>query len=441
MKIGAFFVGLLVIMAVVSRPLLAQDNSQRENFARAYAFYVKGDSARAKEFFSNARDAKFRLADYSLYYLGLIAFNEANWDESRQLLTQLRRRYPQSIWFYPAALQCSKIDIAEKQYADAVDALQALRGAQGAKNEVVQEATYLLAQTYEAQENYALAYSLYRDLRDQFPNSRWTPAARKDQARLRNKFPDLFGLTTVQGISDEADRLTRERGFGDAEILYKKLINTVTEPDSRLGYLAKLGALYLASGKRDEAIPLLNLIAREFPDSSEAPKALYQIGQTLWNRHENAKAIEYLKIVLDKYPASAYSDRAQYASADIYDYFGQRDEAIHAYNRVVTQFPDSRLRGDCLDLLPHSGLAGGGGWICLARRSAGRRWISHPRALLARPEHRKHGQLRRSQGSLPENYKNRRGKLLSRSGLALLAAVGRRRRGDETIGASCALGT
>ncbi len=348
MRIGTLLIGLLTIMAGLTRPLSAQENDQRENFARAYAFYTQGDLAQAKEFFSNALDAKFRLADYSLYYLGMIAFNEGNWDESRQRLTQLRRRYPQSIWFYPAALQQAKIDLAEKKYAQAEDTLQALRSADGVKSEIIQEATYLLAQTHEAQENYALAYSLYRALRDQFPNSRWTPAARKDQARLRNKFPELFALDTPQAMADEADRLTREREFGEAETLYKQLITNVTESDLRLSYLARLAALYLANGKREEAIPLLSLIAHEFPDSSEAPKALYQIGKTLWNRHENGKALEYLKLVLEKYPASPYSDRAQYASGDIYEYFGQRDEAIDAYNRVIMEFPNSRVRGDAM---------------------------------------------------------------------------------------------
>ncbi len=348
MRIGTIFIGLLAMWEVLGHPLSAQENDARESFARAYALYTQGDSAQAKEFFSNALDPKFRLADYSLYYLALIAFKENNWDDSRQLLTRLRQRYPQSIWFYPAALQQAKIAMAEKQYADAADALQALRAANGVKNEIIQEATYLLAQTCEAQENYALAYSLYRDLRDQFPHSRWTPAARKDQARLRNTFPESFALTTLQAMADEAERLAREREFGEAETLYKKLIQNVTEPDSRLGYLGKLAALYLANGKRDEAIVLLSLIAREFPDSSEAPKALYQIGQTLWNRHENNKALEYLKLVLEKYPTSSYSDSAQYAAGDIYEYFGKRDEAIDAYNRVITQFPNSRFRGNAM---------------------------------------------------------------------------------------------
>ncbi len=339
-----FFIAIVAVRC----PLFAQDLDQRDNFARGYAFYSQGNLPQAKEFFSNARDSRFRLADYSLYYLALIASNESKWDDARRILSQLRRRYPQSVWFYPAAFQWAKIDFAEKKYAHAADTLQALRSAKGVKNEVIEEAVYLLAQTHEAQENFALAYALYRELRDQFPSSRWTPAARKDQARLRNKFPEIFAVSTLQSMAEEADRLTREREFAEAEILYKKLINNVTEPDLRLGYLVKLAALYLATGKREDAIPLLSLIARDFPDSSEAPKALYQIGQILWNRHDNGQALEYLKLVLEKYPASSYIDRAQYASGDIYEYFGKRDEAIDAYNRVITQFPSSQVRGDAM---------------------------------------------------------------------------------------------
>ena len=348
MRFLAHLALFFIAIVGVRYPLFAQELDQRDNFARGYAFYSQGNLPQAKEFFSNARDSKFPLADYSLYYLALIATNESKWDDARQILSQLRRRYPQSVWFYPAALQWAKIDLAEKKYAQAVDTLQALRSAKGVRNDITHEAVYLLAQTQEAQENFALAYALYRELRDQFPSSRWDPVARKDQARLRSKFPELFAVSTLQAMAEEADRLTREREFAEAEILYKKLINNVTERDLRIGYLVKLAALYLATGKRNEAIPLLSLIAREFPDSSEAPKALYQIGQILWNRHENGQALEYFKLVLEKYPASPYIDRAQYASGDIYEYFRKRDEAIDAYNRVVTQFPSSQVRGDAM---------------------------------------------------------------------------------------------
>jgi soluble lytic murein transglycosylase len=345
--------GLLVVAKLgVACPLFAQDLDNRENFATAYALYSQGNLSQAKELFSKARDSKFRLADYSLYYLAMIASTESKWDESRHLLAQLRRRYPQSIWYYPAGLQWAKIDIAEKRYAQAAETLQALRSAKGVKTEIIEEAAYLVAQTQEAQENYAQAYALYLELRDQFPGSRWAASARKDQARLRNKFPEIFGFSTLQSIADEADRLTREREFGEAEILYKKLINNVTEPELRLGYLAKLAGLYGAARQREEAIPVLNVIAREFPETTEAPKALYQTGQIFWNRHENRQALEYFKLVLEQYPTSPYVDRANYAAGDIYESFGQRNEAIDLYNRVITQFPNSPVRENAMWRLP-----------------------------------------------------------------------------------------
>ena len=38
------------------------------------------------------------------------------------------------------------------------------------------------------------------------------------------------------------------------------------------------------------------------------------IGQTLWNRHENARAFEYFQQLLQRYPNSAYADRANFAA-------------------------------------------------------------------------------------------------------------------------------
>ena len=92
---------LLVIFILVAIPFVsfAQAPNPRENFANAYALYSSGSLTQAKELFQQALEPDFSLADYSLYYLALISFKEGNFDAARQFLSQLRRRYPQSIWF------------------------------------------------------------------------------------------------------------------------------------------------------------------------------------------------------------------------------------------------------------------------------------------------------------------------------------------------------
>jgi peptidoglycan lytic transglycosylase len=337
---------LVLAFAAAPQPLFPQTGNQGELFVKAYGLYSKGNFVAAKELFEKTLESKFRLADYSLYYLAAIAFNTTNMDQTRQLVTQLKRRFPQSIWLPAAGLLRAKADIAEKNYISAIDALRQLRSDKSARREIVEEALYLHAQSLEAQGDPGRAYALYDELRNTSPHSRWTAAARKSQARLREKFPDLFPLQTIESLADEADRLTREQQSSEAEILYKRLLNNVSEPDLRLRYSTRLAALYLAVRNRNEAIPLLEQIAREFPDSAEAPKAIYQIGQILWNRHDNTQALEQFKILIEKYPTSTYVERARFASADIHEYFGRREEAIQFYTSLQKQIPKSEVRDD-----------------------------------------------------------------------------------------------
>ena len=335
-----------VILAALPAAVFCQTADPRVNFAAAYGLYSSGKGAEAKELFLKTLNGDFRLADYSLYYLAAIAVNEANLEQARQRLNQLKERFPHSIWSNPATLLRAKIEIAEKQYGQAGESLRRLRGDKGVKRDIADEALYLQAQLREAQGEPQRAHALYNDLRNASPNSRWTTAARKAQARLREKYADLFAFQTMESLADEADRLTRERQTSEAEILYRKLLNNASDPDTRLRFLTKLAALFLSSRSRNEAMPLLELIAREFPESAEAPKALYQIGQILWNRHDNAQALEYFKLVLEKYPNSTYVDRAQFAAADIHEYFGRKDEAVQLYSNVIKQFSKSAVRDD-----------------------------------------------------------------------------------------------
>jgi len=336
---------LTLAAAVFPAQILAQTNEQNETFAKAYALYANGKSAEARELFEKTLETRFRLIDYSLYYLAAIHFNGSNWDQARQLLSQLRQKYPQSIWLQPATLLQAKIDIAEKKYAQAGATLRQIPE-KTAPRDITDEALYLQAQIQENRGDPSRAHALYDELRNKSPNSRWTAPARNAQARLREAFPELFAFHTIESLANDADRLARERQSGDAEVLYKKILNNVTDTDSRARFLGKLAGLYLSTRNRNDAIPILEQIAREFPDSAETPKALYQIGQILWNRHENSQALGYFKQVLEKYPGSDYVDRAQFAAADIHEFFGRKEEAIQLYNSVIRQFPKSQVRDD-----------------------------------------------------------------------------------------------
>ena len=262
----AYLLSLLLLLAACAglpRFLLAQSQDSREEFARAYLLYTNGKPAQAKELFQSSIESGYRLADYSLYYLARLAHDESNWEQSRKHLTELRRGFPHSVWYRPAALLLAKADIAEKKFAPAAHALRQLRSDKSAPREIADEVHFLQAQLHEAQGDVGRAYSVYRELRNGSPGSRWAAAARKEQARLRGKFPDQFALTTIEAQAEEADRLARERQSKDAEALYKKILDNISEPAPRLRYLAKLAELHLSTGSRNEAMPILEQIARD----------------------------------------------------------------------------------------------------------------------------------------------------------------------------------
>ena len=335
-----------LILTSLSSGALPQENEQRENFATAYRLYAAGSYSEARELFRRLIETQYPLADYSLYYLARIAFEEADRETSESLLARLRKEYPESIWSQAAELQRAKIAIAEKKYPQAVDTLRSLRAETHVPKDVSAEALYLQAQAQEAQGDLYEAYSLYQQLRSVAPISRWATAARKEVLRLRDQHPEIFGIFTVTAIADEADRLVREREFGDAASLYKKLLERDLGPRLRLRFLTKLSNLYLAVRKRSEALPVLETLVAEFPDSSEAANALYRIGQMLWNRNDNGRALEYFSRLMDRYPKGPQADRAQFAAADIYESQNKNDEAAALYRSLPKKFPNSRVSDD-----------------------------------------------------------------------------------------------
>ena len=324
--------------------LLADESEQLAAFARAHELYIQGQNAGAKDLFQQTLSEKFVLTDYGLFYLAKIAFTEKAWDESRRLASRLTQEFPQSVWVHAAELQMARADLAQNKFTEAAATLRSLRSKRVANSEILEEALFLQAQVAGDAKR---ADEAYQQLREQYPNSKWTPLARREQAALRENQPDMFPFHTVASLIADADQLVRERAYGDAEIIFKRLLNNADEvADLRLRLLNKLSGLYLATRRRADAMPILQQMAQDYPETPEAAKALYQIGQILWNRHENARALAVFKQLMTRYRASPDVDRAFYAAADIHEWLGNKDEAVALYRNVRLEFPQSPVRDD-----------------------------------------------------------------------------------------------
>ncbi|HTM10323.1 MAG TPA: transglycosylase SLT domain-containing protein [Verrucomicrobiae bacterium] len=340
LKSSAAWLALAVFL--VSSPVHSQEQSPRELFSKAYALFSANDPRSAEELFLRTLDRGFILEDYSLHFLAVIAAKTGNAPAARQYYAQLHQKFPDSLWLPDADLQLARSAVAEKDYVKAIDLCRALRASR-AKKDIADEATYLLALSYEGAGDWKQSYGAYQEVRRAAPLSPWDAPARKAVATLRDRFPELFPVTAAEAQLAEADLLTREQAYADAEKAYRKLLDA-TGGGFRSRVLAALGNLYRAQRKRDEAIPVLAEVVQKFPDNAETPAALNQLAQIYWNRDEDAKALEYFKLMRQRYPKSQYADFAWNATGRIYESSGKADEALAAYQSVAKQGTDAQMR-------------------------------------------------------------------------------------------------
>jgi soluble lytic murein transglycosylase len=332
---------LFFSLLCLSSPLYPQDEEPRELFSKAYSLFSQGDVVQAEPLFIRTLDRDFSLEDYSLYFLGQIQISRAYWGSARYYFSQLKEKFPQSIWLAQADLQLAKVSLGEKDYLRASGELRALQG-RSIKREIAEQAAYLLGQAYEMQGDLKKGYATYQDLRQSSPLSRWATQARRETRRLREEQPELFALTTTDALTAEADLLMRERQFDEAEKSYRKLLELTPEGRRRARFFMGLANVYRALRKSDEAISVLTEIVSRYPNSPEADNALYRLALAYWNRDDNAKALEHFSQLKKRYPKSTFLDFAQFASARIYETVGKPEDALRLYREFPKKFPQSK---------------------------------------------------------------------------------------------------
>ena len=94
-----------------------------------------------------------------------------------------------------------------------------------------------------------------------------------------------------------------------------------------------------------DALLLYEQIARDHPDASEAPEALFRSAALYYNHEKDLlKAATTYELVCDKYPESPFAHRGLFFAAFTYaNELGNLDRARVAYERYLAEYPDSSM--------------------------------------------------------------------------------------------------
>jgi soluble lytic murein transglycosylase len=334
-----------LFLVLFSRPSLLhpQEETSRDLFAKAYALFSRKDLSQAEPLFLRTLEKDYVLSDYSVYFLGQIYLAQADYSRARSYLIQLRQRFPASIWSLRADLDLARILLAEKNYDLAIQQLRPLSNLPG-KSDLAGEALYLMGQIQEARGDPEQAYSLFQELRRSFPLSSWAARARVEVTRLRTQLPEALSLVSHQSLWNEAELLFREREYQAAERTYRRLLASVSDEALRPRWLMGLANALSALRKRDEEVPILNVLVNKYPKSPFTPEAVFRLGMLHWNQDDNLKALEHFSQLKRRFPQNPLNEAAAIATARIYQSLNKIEEAIGLYDRFAITFPASPLR-------------------------------------------------------------------------------------------------
>jgi len=219
-----------------------------------------------------------------------------------------------------AQLLLAKIELAQKQFKDAITGLETLLAAQPEKG-VAFETDYWLGETYAANGQPDKAVTAYESVTN---DAKAFPKPLVVQAWL--------GLGRAQTALQQNDQ---------AMLAYEQTYHLTENESTRLDAFQSYLECARASGALPDAVAKL----QEFAKTSDlsAPAALFAIGLVLAEDHEDDKAIGILESLLVAYGTSPWVPAANEQLGQLYARTGKPDQAIKALQNCISTSADLAL--------------------------------------------------------------------------------------------------
>ena len=318
----------------------ARPADSRATFAQAYEFYLRGDVQQALPLFRALEGQNPALADYHLYFIGMISARLGDATESERAFTELIRQFPQSVKASAARLELGRLYLASDRIDEARAVVQPL-AVSGSTTDT--DARLLLAEADEADGNAAGAYAGFMAVRRSAPSSRAARLATERIGTLRLSHPELNPVGAER--LTEAQLLLAQGNYRAATDLAQSILADPQGVDEASALRVYADALS-GQGRRDDAVATLRQLADHYPDDPAAPAALFRAASLLWNSNRDDEALSLFEKYLQRYPHAENAPDALYAIGRI-DHAGGRDsEGLQRFDEVVQRYPDSKIASE-----------------------------------------------------------------------------------------------
>ncbi len=271
------------------------------------------DQARARELFRTAagNPASPRIGAEALYLLAQTEFALGRYRPSAEAYLELLRTHPTDDRARAAGIQAAWASYQAGLFAECIELARQITASDTDDHE---QGLYLLGSSAFRLTRYREAAEALERLVREHPQTPYLGAAWYQIATARHRLGEHALAATAARQVPATDPLRRDT-------------------------LWLLAETYVALKDADRAIQFYRLLADEFPDSEQAPEALYRLAHQLQEREAWTDAsAAYLRLV-DRFPDHALTPRALFASGFVQLNAGHSARAIRDWDTLLQRFP------------------------------------------------------------------------------------------------------
>jgi len=348
---------------------------KRAAFAQAYEWFRHGDNARALPEFTALVDAYPELADYHLYFAGVIESRLQHEPDAQAAFSRLLRDYPQSVKAPAAGLELGK-SLLRTEHSDQARAW--LQNALSAADASIEQGARLaLAEVDERNGAIAAASTGFIAVRRAVPGTAVAHEAKQHLEALRAQHAELE--PTGSEALEEARLLLAEHDYAAAKAMAERLsMRAAAEGIDPAALLRILADALQGLGQTERALATLRTIVEHYPATSEAPEALFRVASLQWNRDQDAAALSTFEEFQRRYPQHARAADAVYAIGRIHQQAGRGSDAIRTFADLAHRYPSNKIAAEAqwrigwIHYLDGDWTAATAGFAALAHRAEGR---------------------------------------------------------------------
>ena len=310
--------------------LLIDSYISAKNFSEALTLLEKNKTTANKEAYQKVT-----------FYRGLELFAEGKYDDALAMFTKSLVERQDGVFTARAYYWQAESNYALNKFSEAISSYVSFLGSPQAKNtNEYKNVNYGLGYTYFKQKDYSNAAKQFQS---------FIATAPKDEARRVDAYLRLGDSQFVEGsywaamesynkvieankVDVEYARFQKAIAYGFVDRLQKKaddlIAFTKDYPKSSLAdnALYELGMTYVVMQQPQKATPIFDQLLKNFPKSSYASKALLRQGLIHYNANRPDEALIKFKEVVAKYPTSAEAIEAVQNARLVYVDQGKVDE-------------------------------------------------------------------------------------------------------------------